>query len=250
MADEALWVGAHFTGDAWVAVAYDETGFADATVFDGIGDCWFEYEDEAERILVDVPVGLVDDADGERHCDVLARSLVGPQATTIVSPPARKALRKRRYPVANRVNERKTGRELSERAFAMSEAITTVDQLLREFSAARDVVAPAHPEVSYCAFAADRLDHDRATAGGYAERLRTLASVDRDAPPAVQAAAEAVAGHDVTVADVLDATVLAYTALPRGGTLRSLPPEPPLDANGIPMRILYRSEAPLVEAEP
>jgi predicted RNase H-like nuclease len=248
MADD-LWVGAHVCDGTWIAVAFGRSGFEHATAFDGIGDLWFRYEDDAEQILVDVPIGLVEDADGDRRCDELARSVLGPRAGTVLSPPARKALRKRRYPVANRVNERKTGRQLDERAFDMSETIATVDQLLREFSDARNLVAASHPEVCFRAFAGDHMEHDRATAGGYAERLRALAAVDRDAPPAVQAAAEALGGHDVTVADVLDATVLAYTALPHGGRLRSLPPEPPLDANGLPMQIRYRADAPLVDGE-
>jgi len=62
------------------------------------------------------------------------------------------------------------------------------------------------------------------------------------------AAADATAGHDVTVADVLDAVVLAYTAQPGDGELRSLPAEPPTDATGLPMELVYRADAPLVEA--
>lgn len=249
MADDGVWVGAHAHDEGWLAVAFDRSGFDHAETFDGIGDLWFRYEDAAASIHVDVPVGLVDEAEGGRECDALARSIVGPRADEIVAPPARKALRKRRYPVASRTHERATGEELSRRAFERSEAIATVDQLMREFSEARELIAAAHPEVSFCAFAEARMEHDRGTAGGYAERLRTLASIDRDAPPAVQAAADAVGGAPVSVADVLDATVLAYTALPHEGTLRSLPPQPPLDANGLPMEIVYRSTAPLVESD-
>ena len=43
----------------------------------------------------------------------------------------------------------------------------------------------------------------------------------------------------------VDATVLAYTARPGPGELRSLPPDPPTDPQGLPMRIVYRSETPL-----
>jgi len=249
MGDDGVWVGAHVRDDIWVAVAFDRSGFDHADTFDGIGDLWFRYEDDAAAILVDVPIGLIEEAEGDRECDELARTVVGPRADEIVAPPAREALRKRRYPVANRTNERATGQELSRRAFELSETIATVDQLMREFSGARDIVAAAHPELSFCAFAGERMHHDRRTAGGYAERLRTLASIDRDAPPAVQAAAEAMGDAPVSTADVLDAMALAYTALPHDGTLRSLPPQPPLDDNGLPMQIVYRAEEPLVEPE-
>jgi len=40
--------------------------------------------------------------------------------------------------------------------------------------------------------------------------------------------------------------VLAYTAAPGDGQLRSLPPDPPTDAAGLPMRIVYRADDALV----
>ncbi len=243
MTDDEGWVGAHYCGDRWLAVRFDADGYADAAVFDGVGDCWLRYEDVAERILVDVPVGL--SADGERECDRLARAVLGPQASAVLTPPVPDAVRKRRHAVASRVHERQTGDHLSERAFATTDAVAVLWDLFGEFPRARDVVAESNPELCYRAFAGDPLERDRATAGGYAERLRTLASLDRDAPPAVQAAAEAVAGHDVDVTDVLDAMALAYAAWPGSGDLYSLPPDPPVDAEGRPMRLVYRADGPL-----
>jgi len=99
--------------------------------------------------------------------------------------------------------------------------------------------------VCFRAFAGEPLQYSKKTAGGYAERMRTLASYDADAPPVVQSVAEATGGQEVAVDDVLDAVVLAYTARPGEGRLRSLPPDPPLDPKGLPMRIVYRSETPL-----
>jgi predicted RNase H-like nuclease len=243
MTDDAAWVGAHYCGDRWLAVAFDADGYDRANVFEGIGDCWLRYQDDVERLLVDVPFGLSED--GDRECDRLARDLLGPQAAAVVSPPVPDAVRKRRYGVASRVHERQTGTPLPERAFAMSDAIAVLDDLLKEFPRASEVVAESNPELCYRAFAGSPLERDRGTAGGYAERMRTLASLDRDAPPAVQAAAEAVAGHDIAVTDVLDAMALAYTAWPGGGDLYSLPPDPPTDTDGNPMRLVYRTEGPL-----
>lgn len=243
MTDDVAWVGAHYCGDSWLAVTFDADGHDHADVFDGIGDCWLRYEDVAERILVDVPIGLP--GDGDRECDRLARGLLGPQASAVVSPPVPDAVRKRRYGVASRVHERQTGDPLSERAFAMSDAIAVLGDLLKEFPSASGVVAEANPELCYRAFAGEPLERERATAGGYAERMRTLASLDRDAPPAVQSAAESVGGHDVAVIDVLDAMVLAYAAWPGGGDRYSLPEDPPTDADGNPMRLVYRTDRPL-----
>ncbi|PSP85649.1 DUF429 domain-containing protein [Halobacteriales archaeon QS_1_68_17] len=244
MSDDPLYVGVHWAGDGWVAVAFDRTAFDHAAVFDGVGGAWHRYEETAERLLVDVPIGLVEEGDRTRRCDDMARELLGDRGSAVVRPPVRAATRRRRYPAAKRVSERKGGTDLSRAAFELSDGIAPVDELLQNVPEARPVVAGSHPAVCFRAFAGEPLAHDRDRAAGYAERMRALATFDRDAPPAVQAAAEATAGHAVTVADVLDATALAYTARPGPGSLRSLPPDPPTDPEGLPMRIVYRAEQP------
>jgi len=255
MADR-VYVGAAHEGGRWVGVAFDDAGGVEADVFDEVGALWLHHEERAERILVDVPVGLhegeseVDaDAATERDCDRLLRSVLGPRADVVFAPPVRPAARRRRYTAAARVNERLAGRPLSRRAFEMSTSIAAVDELLQELPEAREVVAASHPELCYRVFAGEALRYDPQTAGGYAERMRALADVDRDAPPAVQRAAEATAGSQVGVATVLDAVALAYTARPGPGEFRTLPPDPPTDPTGLPMQVCYRSETALEPAE-
>ncbi|WP_372910240.1 DUF429 domain-containing protein [Salinigranum sp.] len=246
MTDDGLFVGAVWCSGPWLAVVFDGRTFDHAAVFDGIGDVWLRYEDGASRILADVPVGLVDGETDRRRCDVLARDVLGPRRDTVFDPPAREATRKRRFPAASRTHERKTGRDLSQRAFEAREAIAAVDELLQELPEARDVVGAAHPEVCFRAFAGRPLDHPRDVAAGYAERLRILAEHDPDGPVTVQNAAESTGGAAIDVPDVLDAVVLAYTARPGSGRLRSLPADPPRDATGLPMRLWYRAETALL----
>jgi predicted RNase H-like nuclease len=78
--------------------------------------------------------------------------------------------------------------------------------------------------------------------------MRTLVHYDRDAAPTVQKAAASTGGASVSIADVLDAVALAYTAQPGAGELRTLPGEPPTDSKGLPMELVYRADAPLVES--
>lgn len=242
-----LYVGVDWSSGSWMAVAFDADGYHDAEVYNGIGDLWFAYEEVAERVLLDVPVGLLEDGEDGRECERLARAVLGPRRSSVFTPPVREATRKRRYPVASRVNERLTGKPLSEQAFAISQGIGMADELLQEIPEARPVLAESHPEVCFRAFAGEPLEYSKKTAAGYAERMRTLAAYDVDGPRTVQRAAEATAGHDVAVNDVLDAVVLAYTARPGPGKLRTLPPNPPTDNVGLPMRMVYRSKRPLVE---
>ncbi|WP_135305303.1 DUF429 domain-containing protein [Haloarcula amylovorans] len=240
-----LYVGVVCGDGPCLAVAFGPDGYDHTKRCDSIGDCWSGYEETAARILVDIPIGLVESGDPVRRCDELARTVLGPRSVAVFDPPVREATRKRRYSTANRVHERKSGQELSEAAFARREGIAMCDELLREVPEAAAVVRESHPELCFRAFAGEPLEYPRETAGGYAERMRTLVNYDRDAAPLVQRVAEATDGHDVTVADVLDTVALAYTARPADGDLRTLPSEPPTDAAGLPMELVYRAETPL-----
>jgi len=244
---EDLYLGVDWSSGSWFAVAFDSEGFDHAATFGGIGDLWHAYEERAARAFVDVPIGLIEEGEEGRQCDELAREVLGPRSVSVFTPPVREATRKRRYPAAQRVNERKTGRGLSKQAFAISDAIAAVDELLRNVPEARAAFAESHPEVCFRALSGEPPEHSKQTAGGYAERMRTLAGFDPEAAPVVQAAAEAAGDAEVAVDDVLDAVVLAYTARPGPGEIHSLPPDPPTDPKGLPMRIVYRASSPLVE---
>jgi predicted RNase H-like nuclease len=240
----AAYIGVEWTGGGWLAVVFDRAGFDHAAVFEEVGGLWHRYEETAEQLLVGVPVGLSEDS-GDRPCDLLARQLLGPRQTAVVAPPVREATRKRRYPAAKRVTERTTDGTLSKRAFAYSEPIAVVDELVRNVPEARTAFAESHPELCFRAFAGEQLQYPETTAGGYAERMRALATFDTDAPPVVQRVAEAVGGTDTTVEDVLGAVALAYTVCPGPGRLRSLPPDPARDPEGLAMGMQYRAAEPL-----
>jgi predicted RNase H-like nuclease len=240
-------LGVNWSDDGWLAVAFDRTGFDHAAVFAEVGELWHRYEEQTEQVLVDVPIGLKEGS-GDRMCDKLARAVLGSRGGAVVEPPVREATRKRRYPAARRTTERIADRALPRQTFKISEPVAAVDDLLRNVPAARAVFAEAHPEVCLCAFADGPPQYPTQTAGGYAERMRALASFDTDAPPTVQRVAESVGGSGLPVGDVLDAVALAYTARPGPGRLRSLPPDPPRDPKGLPMGSHYRAVDPLETA--
>lgn len=238
-------VGTGLCADGWVAVVHRADGFDGGGVFEEFGALWGRYEEAADRIAVPVPVGLRERGEEPRPPERLARDLLGARRAVVYDAPVREATRKQRYQTASRVNERKAGRELAREAFDEAAAVAEVDELLSAIPEARPVVVEAHPELCFRAFRGEPLEYDRGTAAGYAERLRALAAFDPDAPVDVVSASEATGGHEVAVADVLDATALALTVRPGEGELRSLPEDPPTDPEGLPMRMVYRSAEPL-----
>lgn len=242
---DPLYVGADRAGGAWLAVVFSADRFEEATVVSEVGELWHRYGEDAALLLADVPIGLLEGGETRRAVETHARSVLGPRAPAVFTPPVREATRKQRYAAATRVHERKTGRGLTKQAFAIADAIAAVDELHQEFPEARGVLREAHTEVCFRAFAGEPLQHSKTLAAGYAERMRALAGFDRDAPRVIQRTAAATTGHEVAVDDVLDAVALAYTARPGPGELRTLPPDPPIDATGLPMEMVYRADAPL-----
>lgn len=241
------YVGAVQCAGSWLAVGFDAEGHDRTDVFADVGEMWARYEGGVERILIDVPIGLLESGGDPRRCETLTRSVLGDRAATVPLTPVREATRKRNFQAAKRVNQRKAGWTLSERAFERCPAVAAIDDLLGEISDARGVFVESHPELCFRAFAGEPLGYAGDVAAGYAERMRALAAFDRDAPPTVQAAAEATDGHALSIEAVLAAVALGYTARPGPGTLRTLPADPPTDGTGLPMRMAYRSAAPLVE---
>jgi predicted RNase H-like nuclease len=237
-------VAAVARSDAWLAVAYDGDGYDHAAVHDGVGELWTEYEDEVARIAVDVPLGLETDA-APRPNERAARELLGRHRERVLGAPVRDAARKQRHRTAARVHERKTGAALTRAAFERARLVAAVDEFLDSIDEARPVFLEAHPEVCYLAFDGEPMANDPETAAGYAERMRTLAEFEVDAPPTVQSVAESTEGHAVSIPAVVDAVALGLTVRPGPGELRSLPADPSTDERGLPMQYVYRSETPL-----
>lgn len=245
---DSYYVGVDWCSGEWLAVAYTATEYDHADVYDEVGAIWHRYEETGERIAIDIPIGLQEGGTDPRPPDRLARQVLGRRASSVFTPPVREAAHKQTYQAAKRVNERKADRGLSTQAYAVAEGIAALDDLLQAIDDAREVFVEAHPEVCFRAFAGEPLRYSKRLAAGYAERMRVLANYDPDVPPAVQAAATATGSHEVTIDDVLDAMAVALTVRPGSDPLRSLPPEPPTDAAGLPMRMVYRAADPLIES--
>jgi predicted RNase H-like nuclease len=188
-------------------------------------------------IAVDMPIGLLDRAlPGGRLCDREARALLGrPRASSVFSPPTRKALAARCYAEVAALN----GAGMSKEAFNILPKIREIDALIGP--AWQDRLVEAHPELAFLGFAGRPMVHNKKTAAGRRERMRLLRQIlGRVCVDPVRVRVEHGLGR-VAVDDVLDACALAIVAMRRWrGQAQRLPAHrPPRDARGLRMEIWF-----------
>jgi len=253
-------VGVGWDSGSWIAVGYPRAGPVGAAVFDSIGDLWREHGSVADRIVVDVPIGLCGsrgapggcvETDGElsRRCDDLARRVLGPRSPSVFTPPCRDAARAAAagaaYGEVNATNRERTGKGLMQQAANIAPGIVAVEDLLLD-RADPTTLVEGHPEVCFRALADGVLRYNKRTAPGMAERLAALqrtAGYDRGTWRRL-AEALGAAGHGTGADDLLDALSLALTARAPAEAFHRLPADPPADAEGLPMQMVYRRQEP------
>jgi len=256
------YIGVDWDSGAWVAVGYTASGDADAAVFGSIEKLWDERGAAADRIVVDVPIGLCEsrerpdgcmEEDGElsRECDDLARDVIGPRSSSVFTAPCREAVRladdEADYSEINETNEDRTGKGLMRQAANIAPGIVEVEDLLCELEDLTAVVE-GHPEVCFRAFADDMLQYNKKTAPGMDERLTALEDSTEYTAGTWRhlAATLAEKGHETGADDLLDALSLALTARASEEERQRLPDKdpPPEDPEGLPMQMVYRRSEP------
>lgn len=239
-----VYVGVDGSPDGWFAVVYGEEGYRESRLYgDGIEELWEEHGDEAETVLVDVPVGLREETAEKRPCDDEARGVLGhPRSSSVFSVPVRDAVHEDSYEEAKAVQEEKTDGSLGKQTWNISDNIAELDTLLLETApGARGCVRESHPEVCFWALGDEeptRYSKTGQPAAAFWERMDLLERVDEDASGAVR---DAGTGLDAEVEndDIVDAFALALTASPLTGETRTLGGEE--DPEGLPMEIVYSS---------
>lgn len=191
---------------------------------------------DAKIIAIDVPIGLTDQ--GPRDCDLLARKRLGPKRGSSVFPaPVRACLGAPSYPEANRLS-REQGKGLPIQAWGIVKKIAEVDVALRASPALRERVFEVHPEVTFGFWNGTPILAKKKRAEGKAIRRRLVeahfgASAFLDVRKLY---ARDAAADD----DILDAYAALFTAERiEAKSATTLPDLPPLDAHGLPMRIVF-----------
>ncbi|WP_435348306.1 DUF429 domain-containing protein [Haloarchaeobius sp. HRN-SO-5] len=245
METNAPFVGVDGCPDGWVAVRYGSDSFVDARRYGSIEALWEDNRD-AETILVDVPVGVADDA-AAREPEREARAVLGPRSSSVFNVPIRPVLGVEDYHDANEEQKDRIDTGLQRQTHAIAPRIRAVDDLLRDddVGATQDVLREAHPEVCFWAFAGETpmaYSKTGQPAAAFWERVEVLEPVDEEFVTHLRAAGNAVrdwADPELSNDDLLDAFVLALTAREGAGDYRTLPAEPATDAAGLRMEMVF-----------
>ena len=145
----------------------------------------------------------------------------------------------------NETNNDRTGKGLMQQAANIEPGIVEVEELLLDDKASTTVVE-GHPEVCFRAFADGVLQHNKKTAPGMDERLSALEHSTAYEQGTWRRLAERLGenGYETGADDLLDALVLALTARAPADEFHNLPSDPPTDAAGLPMQMVYRRPEP------
>ena len=167
-------VGVDGCRSGWLAVTCNGAGL-EFRLFSRIDDLAFAFSD-AERILVDIPIGLPWADVPIRPCDHLARQVLGkPRMSSVFAVPCREALAADDLDVARRINKQCIGRSVGTQTWSIGPKIAEVDRFLLADGARGQSIREIHPEVCFWALASRKpMKHSKTTVEGHAERLRVL----------------------------------------------------------------------------
>mgnify|MGYP000707533950 CR=1 FL=1 len=243
-----MYVGVDGCPGGWIAVAYSEGSYMDADHYGSIEGLWEAYEEKAESILIDVPIGLREDSNKPRPCDTAARKKLSPRRhNSVFPPPVRAAVHENSYEQAKATQEERTDGSLGVQSWGIAKQIAELDTFLRKTRPeAKEVICEAHPEVCFWALNGKQAMNYSKTgqpAAAFWERITVLEGIDSNILEGLRNASTDF-NLKIRNDDVVDAFALAVTASPMTGSSRRLPDEWPDGDEGdptgeLPMKIRY-----------
>lgn len=162
--------GLDWAGKGWIAVVHDGEGTT-AGFYPTILNFW--HDNDVDRALVDIPVGLADDR--ERVCDRNAAAYLGDGASSVFKTPVREAVYAENIERAKEIHEENNvGFSIQNQAWGIVPRIREVDVFLQRHGVGR-TVREAHPEVCFAALDGGQVvDEAKQSEAGREARLEIL----------------------------------------------------------------------------
>ncbi len=238
------YVGLDWASKGWFGVILED-GDWETDLFPSIWSLW-KYHSDAERICIDIPIGLP--SDGTRACDRRAKGKLGARQGSVFYTPVRDAVYEGNLDEAKRINEAEGGFSIQNQTWSIVPRIREVDEFLDMYPSARDRLYETHPELCFYGLnGGTPLGESKRTESGIVRRKELLSEEYTDADALYEASvgrytepsyAPLLGGAD----DILDALAAAVTARRSEAKWTTLPEAPPTDRRGLPMRIVYPSD--------
>ena len=213
----------------WVAVRRDPAGrFAAPFVVASLDDL-----PETDMVVIDIPIGLPES--GRRACDLEARAILGKRRSSVFTGARRPLLALNSYEEANAWGKR-DGEGLTRQMWNILPKIREVDNWMTP--ARGRFCREGHPELAFAAASGRPMAHYKKSPEGEAERLDALVGfVERIA---VLEWLDRTRGSGAARDDVVDALALCRSAARvASGCHGLLPADPPKDARGLPMEMVF-----------
>jgi predicted RNase H-like nuclease len=223
----------------WLCVARDKDAHLSAFIAPTIEALVSRLPAEC-RIGIDMPIGMP--ATDSRECEKLARQIVGARRSSVFPVPLRGAIDARTRPeaCALQVAVHARGKRIGAQTWGIMKKIREVDQYLRADRRLLERVFEIHPEVSFCLWNGGAPLAARKTSQAGKQVRATL--IDGLWPgERLRIEAELRSHHrgQWAVDDLHDAFAALWTADRHvRGESRSLPENPAVDSEGLPMRIV------------
>lgn len=240
-------IGVDGCKSGWIAAVMDRRRAVKLEHFDQVDTLWEQYRTSCALLLIDMPIGLVDQGPDGRECDQQARKLLSPyRHSSIFTPPCRAAVYASQAE-ASSLNYSYTGKKLSLQTLNILPKIQETDRWQRRLRQEdRCKIKESHPEVVFAALhGGHALQYHKKRAAGKAERISLIKEYLPQLDQVLITARQKINSKMAEADDLLDAIVLALAgdlALRRPEIARSMPAFPPEDGEGLPMQIFYVAE--------
>jgi predicted RNase H-like nuclease len=224
----------------WVCITRDlRSGALSARVFENAAQL-ADQTPLPDFIGWDIPIGLCHDGT-RRECDRAARRVLGsPRCTSVFNAPIRPALAARSPEEASRITaDLCDGLRVSLQTFWIMAKVREVDELLAARPALQGRIREVHPEVCFWAWNHGYTMRSKKKSAAGKQQRSALAAAHFGATAIEQVRAQ-VGRTAAQLDDVLDAFAALWSAERIAkGIARTLPDDPPRDARGLRMEIVY-----------
>lgn len=196
--------------------------------------------DTTKKILIDIPIGLVDRHLKARQCDQEARQLLGKRASSIFTAPIREILGANNYKNACLINKEYTAKKISLQTWNLIPKIKEIDNFLMKNKKYKTLFNESHPELVFWFLNnKSELKYSKKTNEGIDERLNILIKYYQNAIEIYNYAIKKYLRKDVKKDDIIDAISLATIGFISNNYLKTIPSIPEIDSQGLEMKIAY-----------